>query len=1023
MKTKLQNKLLEFSLFEIEEPFIIKDYSELIFSLNSIDKEKKLKYLYTHRKNIEKILYVEDQNLKIDNDTIDKNDNISNYFFLYEIINSDKDIINYKYDFELVKELYNKITNEKKDLRKFILNILLYTILYNFEQSNDSDSSSEEDKNKYEQIYNYIDEFMKKQQHLLQEYNLKLDLLNYKSLKIDKIYAEIIISLIRNKKLENYECVKDLEQLDIKNIDLTHEMFIELKKEFDENSNKKYIADYKFKNNEDLFKERFINFYHILFIYIFKIQFYIFNIKFLYEERNSLIKIIKDNNEKIFQKIDNIQNSSLKEKLEDVLKFLDSYEIFEKNIEEKKEHTNINPSTECSQSAQTSNEQSSQSTTTNSNLENLSGFYEKSKKRPKRGNNKRQNRNGTNKNNSSEEKEQKKARQEEVFDIVLNNIMNIILIPENDEEDTKIVIEFKNINCNLSEYEFNKCKKFFSKESEGFKVFQYLEHFLEELKNEYKNNLTLLIKLKINKKEHNEYETIYSFDNLKTYKDFNFESQSFPYFIDEINQYKKDPKKKEKISPEEKNKVEKQSKSKNTEKTRMEGNNKKIKNHEYKILYFKKVIGNHNDNGEHNSATFIKEFSHLNYRFISGGTDKSLKLYNRDFYEHKIPFKSPEMLGSIIQAKNIKKENDVDLFFYACTKKEIFLYNLHDGNFQSKFIPSTIDNVTCNTLIQIEREDKDILVIAGKGGALYINNARNIFYNNSSIDKTKILKDNEYMGLIQINENLIALTSNKILPRGEDKLVIFNLENPEILKEIKDKSFIASSNGLAILIPEYISKEEEKEEEEEEEEEEDEKYLICACKKYSKNQENGILFVNLNDNYNNKFYNTGDFEVYCFCQIMEKSSSNVKVINNFEDTTLPTDFFLVGGFDKIKGEGLIKLYKLIGDTNKKEIEFLQDIEFQKYFKPEKEEIEKEEIEKEEIEKVNSINQDDTTYTIFTDNKNNNIENEIFYGFNGAISSIIQSTSSGNILVSCYDGKVNLFSEINIELYGKKLNFG
>ena len=535
MKTHLQNKLLEFSLFEIEEPFIIKDYSELIFSLNSIDKEKKLKYLYTHRKNIEKILYVEDQNLKIDNDTIDKNDNISNYFFLYEIINSDKDIINYKYDFELVKELYNKITNEKKDLRKFILNILLYTILYNFEQSNDSDSSSEEDKNKYEQIYNYIDEFMKKQQHLLQEYNLKLDLLNYKSLKIDKIYAEIIISLIRNKKLENYECVKNLEQLDIKNIALTHEMFIELKKEFDENSNKKYIADYKFKNNEDLFKERIINFYHILFIYIFKIQFYIFNIKFLYEERNSLIKIIKDNNEKIVQKSNNIQNSSLKEKLKDVLKFLDSYEIFKKNIEEKKEHTNINPSTECSQSTQTSNEQSSQSTTTNSNLENLSGFYEKSKKRPKRGNNKRQNRNGTNKNNASEEKEQKKARQEEVFDIVLNNIMNIILIPENDEEDTKTVIEFKNINCNLSEYEFNKCKKFFSKESEGFKVFQYLEHFLEELKNEYKNNLTLLIKLKINKKEHNEYKKIYSFNNLKKYKDFNFESKSFPYFIDEIN--------------------------------------------------------------------------------------------------------------------------------------------------------------------------------------------------------------------------------------------------------------------------------------------------------------------------------------------------------------------------------------------------------------------------------------------------------------------------------------------------------
>ena len=253
MKTHLQNKLLEFSLFEIEEPFIIKDYSELIFSLNSIDKKKKLKYLYTHRKNIEKILYDEDQVLIIDNNTIDKNDNLYNYFYLYEIINNNKDIINYKYDFELVNELYNRVTKEEKDLRKFILNILLYSILYNFEQSYDPNSSSEEDNDKYEQIYNSIDEFMKKQHHLLNKYNLNLDLLNYKSFKIEHIYVEIIISLIRNKKLENFECVKVLEQLDITNIELTHEMFIGLKKEFDENSNKKYIADYKFKNNEDLF--------------------------------------------------------------------------------------------------------------------------------------------------------------------------------------------------------------------------------------------------------------------------------------------------------------------------------------------------------------------------------------------------------------------------------------------------------------------------------------------------------------------------------------------------------------------------------------------------------------------------------------------------------------------------------------------------------------------------------------------------------------------------------------------------
>ena len=45
--------------------------------------------------------------------------------------------------------------------------------------------------------------------------------------------------------------------------------------------------------------------------------------------------------------------------------------------------------------------------------------------------------------------------------------------------------------------------------------------------------------------------------------------------------------------------------------------------------------------------------------------------------------------------------------------------------------------------------------------------------------------------------------------------------------------------------------------------------LLCACKKYTKDQQNGILLVNpqLGDNQNveNPFYNTGNVEIYCFC--------------------------------------------------------------------------------------------------------------------------------------------------------------
>ena len=104
-------------------------------------------------------------------------------------------------------------------------------------------------------VIQLIDEFMINQQPFLDELNLNLDLLNYKSFKIDNIYAEVIISLIKNKKLENYEYSKNImEQLDIENIDLTKELFTSLKKEFDENLDKEYIKCYNITNsfNENL---------------------------------------------------------------------------------------------------------------------------------------------------------------------------------------------------------------------------------------------------------------------------------------------------------------------------------------------------------------------------------------------------------------------------------------------------------------------------------------------------------------------------------------------------------------------------------------------------------------------------------------------------------------------------------------------------------------------------------------------------------------------------------------------------
>ena len=70
------------------------------------------------------------------------------------------------------------------------------------------------------------------------------------------------------------------------------------------------------------------------------------------------------------------------------------------------------------------------------------------------------------------------------------------------------------------------------------------------------------------------------------------------------------------------------------------------------------------------------------------------------------------------------------------------------------------------------------------------------------------------------------------------------------------------------------------------------KILLCACKKYLKNQKNGILLISFEENNDNKiyykFYDTKNFEVYCFCPILiiniDKYLNNKSIIKD-------TDFF------------------------------------------------------------------------------------------------------------------------------------
>ena len=160
---------------------------------------------------------------------------------------------------------------------------------------------------------------------------------------------------------------------------------------------------------------------------------------------------------------------------------------------------------------------------------------------------------------------------------------------------------------------------------------------------------------------------------------------------------------------------------------------------------------------------------------------------------------------------------------------------------------------------------------------------------------------------------------------------------------------------------------------------ENKKLLLVACKKYFKDDKNGILLINLQFNNDDiekkcqKFYDTKNFEVYCFCPILKIDKK--EMLNPAQK--IDTGYFLVGGFDLDKEQGLIKLYKVIyyDEIEKIEIKSIQDIILKK-----------------------KIGISDL---------------EIFEGFKKPINCIIQSPQ-GEILATCHDGNVYLFSGLNFE---------
>ena len=366
-----------------------------------------------------------------------------------------------------------------------------------------------------------------------------------------------------------------------------------------------------------------------------------------------------------------------------------------------------------------------------------------------------------------------------------------------------------------------------------------------------------------------------------------------------------------------------------------------------KIIRFKKRIGMHK-----NSCQMIKELSCGN--FVSCGLDGQLILYDDKLNKVDSICITDDWIYSI--SESLGAENQI----LVCCPEYIYLVTIDNNKLILKQKKIMIKDTTNYLTFPVKKNE--MIFLGDKSITKYIGTLKEL--DQEKKDSKNYIYEINNMGFtcgLKISDNIVVAVSNKIMKNGEDSLKFIKITNGnEINQKQEYHSFNTSPNSL-ILIEHKFKNNNKKDKNVNE----SIKLLLCGCTKYLREQKNGILIVAPNQKkIKNNFYETGDFEVFCFCLLQKNNTMSDE--NNKKDN----DYFLVGGYDSINNQGLIKLYKIIYDNNHIEnvkIEFMQ-----------------------------------------------NVSNLSMFKF--PINCIIQSSKNGEIIASSWDGTVNLFTSPNQEIF-------
>ena len=845
------------------------------------------KIIYFNMKIFHKLLYEFDMILRIDENMM--NDLSFNYYLIL-LIKDEAEIINYEFSImyiKIVNNLKNIIQNKYFNLinAKIVNELLInYKNSNLFNEKQDGDYVSKMEKENIEYIKNSL--------HILKEINLYLDENDIIGKNIDEFYTDIIVSLIKSNKLSDFDFANNIfKQLDLENIEISfmesEYLFQRIKEAL--NLNNDYIKKYIIDNYIDFYNIKKINFYYMLFKYIFKSQIYIYHIPLLFNSHKNTIEILRTKN------IFNFSISELIkiERIEYVIKKLsDSDYYYNSKYLSKKKITN---------------EQEKEIYMKMNLLKSSKFIFNISNK--------------VNKNPQINEIECIYDNNKHIsFDEILK------LYEEKNDIENKSEL---NINYVLFLNTLNTYKSIIERKTSIFKFDYYFKIVIEFTNSNIKNNNIYTLNAAYSVIEHPFLTTtLNSSDNNILEKKEN-ELEGFISLIYKLNLQTITDQLSINETTQVTSKIDEKKRVRILEPFLIDNNEKEDESvfvpSKYKIIQYEKIIYEH--------ETQVKFFLCLNDGYyFSCGNDKNMVLYDNEFKIILILNNSNIILHHISE-KTPKDKNFIELI--ASYGNYIFLITINKINKEYQIKKYEIPNTNVMFCVQVLKN----FVIGGKDKVIKV---EELFNSNIDIKKTKKIYKKSFKTGLLINNNYIALVSHKLFQKESNELAICNLSTNKIEFSLSDFSLNFNDNSLCIMRLTNGDK------------------LLCACKKYEKNGENGILLVDLNYSHENKFrykfFNTGNIEIYCFCQIYEESK-----------------FFLIGCFDLDKRINLVKLYKL-SEGKELGIRYLQDIE--------------------------------------------NID-DIFGGFELPVNNIVQIKDKGKIIITTMDGKIYLFSKPNLDLYLNK----